>query len=266
MSQPEPHYREVSFGTHTAAHSVVREEATPATPRVSVIIPTYNEAENILQAIDRCLDALADHPSEIIVVDDDSPDGTWRLVERRYDATDHVRVLRREGARGLATAVAYGFAHATADCCAVIDADLQHPPELLPVLVDTVANDVDIAIASRYVSRGGVAVWPWHRRVVSYGATVLARLCIPSARGVADPLSGYFVVRRDLLREATLSPTGYKILLELLTRCDGAQVREVPYVFVDRRNGDSKLSSREYLEYLLHLAKLSYHSHRRVRA
>ena len=223
---------------------------------VSLVVPTYNERENACAVIDRCSAALAAYDFEIVVVDDDSPDGTWRVVRETYGETGRVRVVRREGKLGLATAVSRGFREASAELCAVIDADLQHPPEKLPELVDAFRPGVDVAVGSRYADGGAIERWPRIRRAVSRGASWIAKAALPPTRGIADPLSGFFAVRREVLDDVSLSPTGYKILLEVLTKCEYGRVVEVPYTFTQRDRGESKLSAREYVDFLRHVRAL----------
>ncbi|WP_254538323.1 polyprenol monophosphomannose synthase [Halomarina litorea] len=222
---------------------------------MSLVLPTYNEASNVVTAIDRCVAALTGYTFELIVVDDHSPDGTSRLVHSRYGTDDRIRLIdRRE--RGLAAAVVEGIRESTYDWCIVIDADLQHPPEYLPSLVAAFDADVDVVVGSRYVEGGAIEGWSLARRLVSRGATALARRALPQIRGVADPLSGFFAVRRARLDDVELAPIGYKVLLELLVACDPDRVREVPYVFHERERGESKLSPVEYVQFLRHLARL----------
>lgn len=230
-------------------------EATRNVP-VTVILPTYNEAENVETAIDRCRAALAAHTAEILVVDDDSPDRTWQLVRTAYTNARDVRVVRRVGERGLASAVSRGFEEASHQVCAVMDADLQHPPEKLPDLLAAFDDDVDLVVGSRYRQGGGIENWPTWRRVVSRGAGLVAKALLPSARGIADPLSGFFAVRRRVVHGVELSPTGYKILLEILATCEYDGVREVPYVFSERERGESKLTAEEYRNFLEHVLSL----------
>jgi len=234
-----------------------RDGGTAADERsVSIIIPTYNERENIERVVERCQAALADYRFEIVVVDDDSPDGTWQLVEDSYAETEAVRIVRRTTESGLATAVSRGFDEASFELCAVIDADLQHPPEKLPELVAAFDDGADIAIGSRHVPGGGVENWSTFRRVVSRGAMTIAKLALPPTRAIADPMSGFFAVRRAILDDVTLAPTGYKILLEILMKCDYHRVAEVPYVFTERERGESKLSAGEYIDFLRHVCDL----------
>jgi dolichol-phosphate mannosyltransferase len=225
-----------------------------------VIIPTYNEAENVETAVDQCRTALASYPAEVIVVDDDSPDLTWQLARTAYGDADEVRVVRRIEQHGLASAVSRGFEEADNELCVVMDADLQHPPEKLPALVDAFDENVDIVVGSRYRDGGGIENWSPFRRFVSAGARLLAKLLLPEARSVSDPLSGFFAVRRRTVDGVELAPTGYKILLELLAKADYDGVTEVPYVFSERRRGESKLTTDEYVNFLRHIVSLRVRS------
>lgn len=228
---------------------------------ISIIVPTYNERENIDEIIGRCLRVLDDFDVELIVVDDDSPDLTWEYAEELYGADPRVRVIRRLHDRGLATAVADGFQEATKEYCAVIDADLQHPPEKLPDLLAALDQGADIAIGSRHVQGGGIENWSRARKLVSSGATQVAKACVPEARGISDPMSGFFAARRDVVTGIELDPTGYKILLELLTKCEHDTVVEVPYVFTERERGESKLSAEQYQNFVEHTMMLGSHSY-----
>lgn len=223
---------------------------------VSIIIPTYNERENIERVVERCRAALSEYRFEIVVVDDDSPDKTWQLVRDTYESAESVRIVRRTDESGLATAVSRGFDEASYDYCAVIDADLQHPPEKLPALIEPFDSGADIVIGSRHVAGGGVENWSTVRRIVSRGAMAIAKLVLPPTRGIADPMSGFFAIRRDLIDDVALAPTGYKILLEVLMKCDYEHVVEIPYVFTERERGESKLSADEYWEFLEHIYQL----------
>lgn len=223
---------------------------------VSIIIPTYNERENIERVVDRCRAALEGYRFEIVVVDDDSPDETWRLVADTYDGAETVRVVRRTEESGLASAVSRGFDEATAELCAVIDADLQHPPERLPELIAAFDTGADVVIGSRHVAGGGVENWSLARRIVSRGAMAIAKLALPPTRSIADPMSGFFAIRRGIIDGVALAPTGYKILLEVLLKCEYDRIAEVPYVFTERERGESKLTAEEYLGFLNHVHEL----------
>jgi dolichol-phosphate mannosyltransferase len=227
-----------------------------ATWSLSVVVPTFNEAENVERVITRCQDAMEGLDYELIIVDDDSPDGTWRVAEAAAGENGRVHVIRRQSERGLGTAVVAGFDRATKEFCAVIDADLQHPPELLPELANHITEYVDIVIGSRYRKGGRVVNWPASRHVISRGAIALTKLCLEEARGLNDPLSGFFLVRRSVVDDADLQPQGYKILLEVLIQCEYAHVVEVPYEFDERKYGASKLTIDSCRAFLAHLLTL----------
>ena len=217
-------------------------------PRLSVIVPTYNERES-LPGLIRRLSELRTIPIELVVVDDASPDGTGTLAESL--AQQHalpIRVLHRSGKRGLASAVIDGAMVARGEILTVMDADLSHPPEALPALLTAIGAGAEITIASRYVAGGGIRGWPPVRRLISRAATVLARWML--GLSVRDPLSGFFAVRRELLTDSQYRGVGYKLLLEVLAAHRGRRIVEVPYEFIDRRLGQSKLSAREFLSFL----------------
>ncbi len=228
---------------------------------ISIVIPTYKEADSIEEVLRRSGTALAQSGEEyeLIVVDDNSGDGTAELAEK-LSGEFHVRVLRRAGRQGLATAVVDGWKIARGDLLGVIDADLQHPPEILNQLAAALRRSgADLAVASRYIAGGGTSDWEFVRRVISSGATHLAASVLPlKLSAVSDPMSGMFVVRAAAIAGADLSPLGYKILLEVLAKGRIGHVVEVPYEFEERTRGSSKLGLRQYGEYLAHLVRLSF--------
>jgi dolichol-phosphate mannosyltransferase len=228
--------------------------------KFSLVIPTYNESENIAAILGRLaglLDGALPGQYEMLVVDDDSPDKTWELAEKEAQKLPQVRVIRRVGERGLATAVVAGWKAAKGELLGVIDADLQHPPETLLKLLTAMKEDVDLAVASRHVEGGGVSDWSVFRRMLSRGAQFLGILLLPkAARAVSDPMSGFFIVRGSAVDLDELQPLGYKILFEVLVRAHLRKVAEVGYVFQERKMGGSKVTWRQYLEYLLHIWKL----------
>jgi len=223
---------------------------------LSIIVPTYNEAENIGELIERIETSLKGLDFEVIVVDDSSPDGTAEIAEELGRAYRNVKVIKRPRKMGLASAALEGMREAKYRLIAVMDADLQHPPELLPKLLERAKEGYDIVIASRYVEGGGVEGWSFWRRLISRGATLLAHTLLPKTRGVKDPMSGFFVFRRKVVEGVELNPTGYKLLLEVLVRGRYEGVAEVPYVFKARRRGRSKLGLREVFDYTVFLFKL----------
>jgi dolichol-phosphate mannosyltransferase len=226
------------------------------TTEVSVVIPTLRERANLEQLLPRLFEVLrrADIEAEVIVIDDDSRDGTDDLC-RQLGTRHSLRLITRRDARGLASAVLRGLQESTGEICVVMDADLSHPPEAVPDLVDSIRSPFcDVAIGSRYVKGGSVDPnWSWFRRLNSKVATLLAK----GLTNAADPLAGFFAIRRDTFSRATeLKPLGYKVLLELIVRCDCRQIFEVPIAFRDRKLGTSKLSAGQIWLYLRHLARL----------
>ena len=228
--------------------------------RLSLIVPTFNESANIvalLAELTALLDGLLGSAYEILVVDDDSPDGTAQLAQRYAETAPRVRVLRRTDARGLSTAVIHGWQRARGDVLGVIDGDLQHPPAVLLPLWQEITLGNDLAVASRHVEGGGVSEWSLGRRIVSRSAQLLGLLLLPDSVGrVSDPMSGYLLVRRRAVTGIAMNPLGYKILLELLGRGRIRSIAEVPYVFRERQYGNSKLTGSISIDYLRHLVRL----------
>jgi dolichol-phosphate mannosyltransferase len=235
--------------------------AEPGKCALSLVIPTYNERENIGLLLKNVHAILAGrgYAFEIIVVDDDSPDKTWEAVQALRSAYPTLRCIRRVNEQGLARAVVRGWQEARGEILAVMDGDLQHPPETLTLLLQALIQDgVDIAVASRHVPGGGVSRWHVLRRAISWGATLLATWLLPGTLAVVrDPMSGYFALRRTVIAGCCLNPEGYKILLEVLGRGCYQTVREVPYTFVEREQGSSKLGLRQYREFVIHLVRLA---------
>ena len=232
---------------------------------ISLVIPTYNEAHSIEEILRRTARALSPmgEPFELIVVDDNSPDGTADLAEALGESCS-VRVVRRSGREGLATAVLAGWAAAKGELLGAMDADLQHPPEIVCSLVRPLRErEADIVVASRKASGGGMKDWSPIRHFISWGATRTARLLLGDALGgVTDPMSGMFMIHAEVIRGRELRPLGYKILLEVLARGNYSRVEEVAYVFEARRSGASKLGPKQSLEFLAHLIRLSVGSPR----
>jgi len=228
---------------------------------LSVIVPTYNERDSLPELMARLRQVARVLPIEVVVVDDASPDGTGALAEQfAREGRPPVIVVHRERKAGLASAALDGALAAQGEMVSVMDADLSHPPELLVDLAAQVRAGADIAIASRYVRGGGIEAWPWQRRVVSRVATALTRVLL--GLPVRDPLSGFFATRRTLLADGRYLGLGYKLLVELLATHPGAGVVEIPYRFVDRVRGRSKLSASEMVDYLRLLVALRLKGHR----
>jgi dolichol-phosphate mannosyltransferase len=236
------------------------QAVSPSKVYLSLIIPTYNEGKNIQRIISILTDLLKSiipGSYELIVVDDNSPDQTWEIAESLTHEYPHLKVMRREKERGLATAVIRGWQVSSGEVLGVIDGDLQHPPEVLLNLLSEMELGADLAVASRHVEGGGVSSWSLTRRFLSRGAQILGLILLPGAVGrVSDPMSGYFMVRRSSIADQVLSPTGYKILLEVIGRGQINKIAEVGYVFREREAGESKVTWKQYINYLHHLVRL----------
>jgi len=222
---------------------------------ISIIIPTYNERENLEELFKRISRALEDRDFEIIIVDDDSPDKTWEKAEilgKIYP----VRVIRRTKEKGLSSAVIRGFEEANGDIIVVMDADLQHPPEVIPKLIEAIEHGADISIASRYVKGGKVENWYWWRKIISKGAIMVGRVALPKIRDINDPVSGFFALKKGAIAKTDLNPVGFKILLEILIKGQYERVVEIPFTFGLRRAGESKLSQKQIINYLKHIYRL----------
>ena len=224
----------------------------PAT--LSIVVPTYNERDRLRDLVDKIFAAYATESvdGELVIVDDNSPDGTGALADElasRYRIT----VLHRAGKLGLGTAVIEGFTAASAPVVGVIDADLSHPPGLLPRMLAVMQSvSADFVIGSRYIPGGGTRNWGLGRLLMSRFACFMARGLTP----IRDATSGFFLIRRDLARDVRISAGGFKICLELLVRGRPASVVEVPYVFVGRTAGESKMNVKEALGYVQQLKQL----------
>jgi dolichol-phosphate mannosyltransferase len=217
--------------------------------RTSVVVPTYNERENLKGLVERILSAA---DVEVVVVDDASPDGTGALADQ-LASTYGIKVVHRSGKLGLASAMLDGLKAAGGDIVGVMDADFSHPPELIPKLIEPIAKgEADVVFASRYVKGGGVEDWPLRRKITSNGARLLAR----PLTGVRDCMSGFFFIRKGVIDGVRLETVGFKLGLEILVKGKYGKVVEVPFIFRDRAGGKSKLSGKEYFNYLRHLIRL----------
>ena len=211
--------------------------------QATVIVPTYNEAENLPRLVERVCAALPG--ASIVVIDDASGDGTAE-VARGLSKTYPVQVVERVEERGLSTAVLRGLQESRTDVCIVMDADLSHPPEAIPRLVQEVLAGAEIAVGSRYVPGGEIDGWTLFRRFTSLAGTLLARPLTP----VLDPMAGFFCLRKSLLAGIPLQPRGFKILLEILARTGTRRTAEIPIRFEDRAAGRSKFGGKERKEFL----------------
>ena len=233
-----------------------------ARQKLGLAIPTLNEAGNLPTLFDRIRKALEPLRIgyELIVVDDNSTDHTADVAREFAQDDPRIRVFVRQGQRGLAGAVIYGWSHTDANLLGVIDADLQHPPEVLPQLLRPILNGNDIAIASRYVNGHGDSTSEWNkfRALVSRCSTLVTSPFLHRRHlEIKDPLSGFFVVRRECIEELQLQPEGFKILLEILVKGNIRNAIEVPFHFATRQSGKSKADVRVALHYFSLLGKLS---------
>jgi dolichol-phosphate mannosyltransferase len=224
------------------------------TPELTIVVPTFNERARLAELVDAVLAAAASaHLAlELVIVDDNSPDGTGELAVE-LAKTRPMQVVRRAGKLGLGTAVVAGFAVANAPVVGVMDADFSHPPALVPVLFAAMqSTGADAVVGSRYISGGSTPDWPWSRRLLSRVGCWLARPIAP----IRDAASGFFLIRRDLAQKVVIRAGGFKICLELLVRGAPERVVEVPFRFDDRELGESKMSLREAAGYLIQLRDL----------
>lgn len=236
-------------------------------PQVSIILPTYNESTNVLEMLKSITENLPwNTKTETIVVDDNSPDGTGRLVEEYIRslkrATHHtVDIIHRSIKRGLGSAILSGIQHSSGDIIIVLDSDFSHPPQIIPRMVDLIKRSkFDIVIASRYVPGGAVRDWPIKRKIQS-------KLAVKIAQGwlgikAKDPMSGFFAFRKSLIEDLKLDAIGYKVLLEILVKARGASIKEIPYTFRDRKLGSSKLNTGTILDYVRSVWKLYLYGRR----
>jgi dolichol-phosphate mannosyltransferase len=226
--------------------------------KLAIVIPTLREAENIRTVLDRIRESLdpLGFPYELLVVDDDSRDGIDTIVQEVTQADARVRLLIRKDDRGLGGAVLHGWENTEAEVFGVIDADLQHPPELLPKLWEAVEGGADVVLASRYAPQGGLDNWHPARHLLSRAAIWLTYPLQKAGIRVKDPMAGFFMVRRCTLKDVELHNRGFKILLEILVRGNVRTVKEIPFTFGPRRAGVSKANLRVGLEYFALLYRL----------
>ena len=230
-------------------------------PTLALVVPTYNERDRLPELVRAIFAAYDDAgiDGQLVIVDDNSPDGTGQVADQ-LALTRPIRVVHRAGKLGLGTAVVEGFAAAEAEIVGVIDADLSHPPELVPRMLAVMqAEKADIVIGSRYIPGGGTSDWELSRVLMSKFACLMARGLTP----VRDATSGFFLMRRDRARGVTISAGGFKICLELLIRSEPSLVIEVPYVFKGRTVGESKMNLKEATGYLRQLRDLYAYRSRR---
>jgi dolichol-phosphate mannosyltransferase len=239
---------------------VVGSGGNAGSVELSLILPTYKEAQNIVNTLEAACGVLRGVPGlvfEVIVVDDNSPDGTAQLALDAVSRYPEVLVMCRKNESGLATAVIRGWQAARGSILAVMDADMQHPPETLERLVAFMRSGSDLAVASRHVEGGGVGDWNIFRRIISRGAQAIGLIILPEVLSrISDPMSGFFMVRRESIQGVTLNPMGYKILIEVIARGRIGSIGEAGYIFCERTEGASKATGAVYVQYIKHLLRL----------
>ena len=230
--------------------------------KLSLVIPTYNEVRNIQELCPRIIAVLqgVSFDFEIIIVDDDSPDLTWKAAEDLRKRYPQIKVIRRLNQRGLASAVVCGWQASRGEILGVLDGDLQHPAEILKKMVNRILADqeIDIVIASRYILGGGSSKNSFWERLRSGSAIFLGRVLAPKILKLAkDPMSGYFILRKEVILGKRFKPVGYKILLEVLAVGRYRKICEIPYIFGFRRDGRTKADWKQYFLYLIQLTTLN---------
>ena len=225
---------------------------------LSIIVPTYNERENIKVLIPRIHKMLNNYniDYEIIIVDDDSPDGTAKIAEalsRKYP----VKIIKRENERGLYSAIVEGAKHATSNIVVVMDADLQHPPELIPKMYFWIKKGYDLVIASRYIRGATIDGWNPVRRLISWGARALAYALVPRLKNIKDIESGYFITHRSSILKLNTNEKSWKIIIDIVLSDNTKYIFEIPYRFGKRAHGKSKLTLRVIKSYIWHVIRLA---------
>jgi len=226
---------------------------------LSLIIPTYNEKENIQDILELIYSEFKKSKikGEVIIVDDNSLDKTGEIVESLKKQYSSLQIIHRTGKLGLSSAVLEGFKIAKSDILGVMDADLSHPPEKIKNLYQAIKNGADLAIGSRYIKEGKIEGWGLKRKLMSKFATLLS---LPFTN-VKDPMTGFFLVKKECIQDKQLNPKGFKILLEIILKGDCKIIKEIPITFTNRTKGKSKAGISEIFYYIKNL--LGYWKYRR---
>jgi dolichol-phosphate mannosyltransferase len=229
--------------------------------QISIIIPTYNESQNIVKILKSIKENLPTNIiSQTIVVDDNSPDGTGKIVEEYLKdfkkIADHtIEIIHRKAKDGLGSAILKGIQQASGDTIVVMDCDFSHPPQIIPKLIESIKKyQYDIAVASRYIKGGKIKGWSIKRKIMSKFATLIAKKGL--GIDAKDPMSGFFAFKKNILNGLNIDAIGYKILLEILVKTKNVTIKEIPYTFQDREFGSSKLSIKTILDYFKSVLKL----------
>lgn len=235
-----------------------------------LVIPTYNEAANIESLSSLLVKVFSKNNInfEVIIVDDNSPDQTWKVAQEIAEKDKRIRVIRRFNERGLATAVIAGWKDTNGDILGVMDGDLQQPPEAVVYLLNKLNEDnqIDIVVASRNIKGAATSKRSiWRRFVSNLGASMSTFLLPELLAQVSDPMSGFFILRKEVIENKILTPWGYKILLEVLAKGTYKKIAEVPYIFGERKKGGSKAGIKQYLLSFIYLLRLNIECQRRFR-
>jgi len=229
--------------------------------QLSIIIPTYNESENIINILKSIKENIPKNIiTQAIVVDDNSPDGTGKIVEEYFTdvkrlANYTIDVIHRKAKNGLGSAILNGIQQAKGDTIIVMDSDFSHPPQIIPKLIESIKKyQYDIAVASRYIKGGKIQGWSFKRKIMSKFATLIAKKGL--GIDTKDPMSGFFAFNRNIIKELNIDAIGYKFLLEILVKTRGVSIKEIPYTFQDRELGSSKLGIKTILDYYKSVWKL----------
>ena len=229
--------------------------------QISIIIPTYNESENIIRILRSIGDILPKSvKTQAIVIDDNSPDGTGKMVEDylknvKKIANYTIEIIHRKAKDGLGSAIVKGIQQAKGDTIVVMDSDFSHPPQIIPKLIESIKKyQYDIAVASRYIKGGKIQGWSLKRKIMSKVATIIAKKGL--GVNTKDPMSGFFAFKKNIIKELSFDAIGYKILLEILVKTKGVKIEEIPYTFQDRQFGSSKISISIMNDYMKSVVKL----------
>ena len=230
-------------------------------PQVSIIVPTYNESQNIVGILKSIRESIPKGIyTETIVVDDNSPDGTGKIVEDYISsikkiAENTIDVIHRKAKNGLSSAILNGIQNAKGETIVVMDSDFSHPPQIIPKMIEAFKQyHCDLVVASRYITGGDIQGWTTKRKLMSKIATVIAKKGLGIK--IKDPMSGFFAFKKNIIKELNFDALGYKFLLEILVKTKGINVKEIPYCFENRKFGSSKVDSSTVIDYFKSVWKL----------
>ena len=230
-------------------------------PQISIILPTYNESQNIISILKSINDNVPKGLyTETIVVDDNSPDGTGKIVDDYIQnlkkiAENTIDIIHRRAKNGLSSAILNGIQSAKGETIIVMDSDFSHPPQIIPKLIEALKkSQCDLVVASRYITGGKIHGWTKKRKLMSKIATIIAK----KGLGVKtkDPMSGFFAFKKNIIKELNFDALGYKLLLEILVKKKGINIKEIPYTFENRKKGTSKLDNSTIIDYFKSVWKL----------